>query len=370
MTQKNFAERLKAAMAILLEPGGTDGTPEQKGVVAQRPPACERQPLVREHLVDPVSEPAEERNFPAETYESGLAFGVGVKIDNGWEWVGELPGTLNVPACDARRFWLSSLDVELKDKDLPDYKEELEELDIQELAFFGVSNEDLKKYKKSGILEEATSLWFCTAKRLTDLSPLLDLKNLSHLVITRCEEEIDFAVIEQLENLQTLGLEDCLRVKKVPPSLAKLEKLESLLLQECVNLVDISAVEEMTNLQEINLNECPRVESLAPLAKLSQLKKVFIGKCGVLDDLEPLLALTDLEALFLTTGQYDASFLMEFKKLRHIRFQNCMNLVKFYPLKDLLELSKLEFVGCPKIRNIDIRDFRRIKPLCLVKKSD
>jgi hypothetical protein len=105
--------------------------------------------------------------------------------------------------------------------------------------------------------------------KVSDLSPLKELKNLEKLYLSYTKV-VDLSPLSELKNLEQLFLGDT-QVSDLSP-LAELKKLEMLFLGN-TQLTDLSPLVELYHLEELDLNNT-QVSDLSPLAELKNLESL------------------------------------------------------------------------------------------------
>lgn len=133
-----------------------------------------------------------------------------------------------------------------------------------------------------------------SSKGITDLTGLEYATNLSHLDLNGLPNRVsDLSPLSNLTNLSFLGLGDNREISDITP-LADLKNLKNLNLYSNA-IIDISALSGLTNLEKVSFWQC-NFSDVKPLAKLTKLKSIQLGLTPV-KDYSPLVNLTNLTAL-------------------------------------------------------------------------
>jgi len=227
--------------------------------------------------------------IPAQTITSQLAMDVyaGDLLARTVEKVGSTPGTVSIPKCVDRFFYLKDLNAGTAEQ----YKKELARLGIKRVRLpRETDSTSLKNYSNTGLLT-----------------------NLTLLHLRRCDDPADLNLLANITSLTNLAMEDCDNLKDISP-LAKLTNLTSLLLGNCDNLKDFTPLAKLTNLTFLFLEDAHNLTDLTPLAKLTNLSFLFLDDKN-LTDLTPLSKLKKLTYLNLhSCDKLPASQIEQLKK--------------------------------------------------------
>ncbi|MCE3214849.1 hypothetical protein HAX54_053503, partial [Datura stramonium] len=121
---------------------------------------------------------------------------------------------------------------------------------------------------------------------------LLQLSNLSELRLRGCKHLQELP--ELPPNLETIKLEDCVSMEKLP-NLCHLSELEELNLEGCVSLQTLP--ELSPNLQRLLARNCESLEKLPNLAELRQLVKLDVDNCLKLAEIPGLKNLESIRSV-------------------------------------------------------------------------
>jgi hypothetical protein len=188
--------------------------------------------------------------------------------------------------------------------------------------------------------------------RLTDLSPLAELKNLKSLSLDRYGAH---PLIYVLGNVLPQ------HVRKLAP-LAELKKLEYLSLKDIV-VDDLSPLAGLVNLKHLHLN-MPGVRDISALAGLKNLQTLNLNGTEV-NDLTPLAGLENLRELTAVVPHIrDISPLAGLKRLEELKISHT-RVTDVSPLAGLKSLRKLD-LKYTKVSYEDIRSLRRALPKCRI----
>ena len=144
--------------------------------------------------------------------------------------------------------------------------------------------------------EESTDKWFGERVRLvgfhysyshryfryrqvSDLSPLVELKNLTYLDLGNTQVS-GLSLLAELKNLKSITLNNTPVSDLLP--LAELKSLEMLTLID-MQVSDLSLLAKLKNLERLNLSNTP-VSDLSPLVELKSLKEIYLENTQVSDE--------------------------------------------------------------------------------------
>ncbi len=143
--------------------------------------------------------------------------------------------------------------------------------------------------------------------------------------------------IEQLSNLSSLNLRDN-NLSDISP-LSELKKLESLDLRNN-QITDISPLSNLERLEYLNVFANTGINSIAPLAKLTNMKKLILANVPIGEDVFALSQMAGLEYLNLrNTHLVDISFLASLTQLKYLNLYSNDNI---QPIDRIIELADLE----------------------------
>jgi Leucine-rich repeat (LRR) protein len=181
---------------------------------------------------------------------------------------------------------------------------------------------------------------------LNDLSPLENLRNLTHLDLNNNKISYGIISVRNLTNLTYLDL-SYNYISNIMP-VQNLTNLTWLKLQ--VNIIkNITPLQNLTNLTHLYLHD-NQIYHISPLQDLSNLTQLNLRHTKI-DDINPLEKLSNLTYLNLqSTEIYD---LKPLQKLRNLR---CLNLesTKIYNLKPLENLSNLTYLNLQSTKIYDV----------------
>lgn len=184
----------------------------------------------------------------------------------------------------------------------------------------GVKNFKLDNY---GEIESITLVAFF--RELKDLNPIVELKNLKFLSISR-NRSMDISPLSRLKNLKSLELIDS-------------------------NIRDISAIGEIKTLESLNLSENNSIKDYSPLANLESLTSLTLNDCLV-SDLSQFQFFKRLSYLDLSNNNIeDIGFLRNLFLLKSLEL-SVNNISNLDPIKDLYLLKSLH-LSTNKIENIN-----------------
>ena len=195
---------------------------------------------------------------------------VRAKVDGEWLDIGATPGTLEIPACENRLFYLSGLN----SNTISFYKQELQRHYIQHIRLPEVTTDSqLRQYHDAGLFQnlKTLSLYYC--KNLTDISVLSDLNRLEELNLSCCVNLYNFSALTSLTSLTMLDLSSC----------------------NC--LTDLSVLSDLTNLKTLNLSGCWKLTDISALSNLTNLTTLDLGYGQYLTDLSALSGMKSLTSL-------------------------------------------------------------------------
>jgi hypothetical protein len=153
---------------------------------------------------------------------------------------------------------------------------------------------------------------------VSDLSPLKDLKNLTRLDLSYTVVS-DLSPLKDLKNLTRLDLSYDHRVSDLSP-LKDLKNLTTLnLIANGGGVSDLSPLKDLENLTTLNLSFNHRISDLSPLKDLKNLTTLNLYDATGVSDLSPLKDLENLTTLnVIGTGVRDLSPLKDLKNLKNL----------------------------------------------------
>ena len=168
-----------------------------------------------------------------------------------------------------------------------------------------------------------TSLWFCETK-VTDVSCLVNCKNLKRLFLQYCNGLTDVSGLDQCNSLYWLYLTGCAGLKDIS-CLGQCKMLRELYLKECTGLRNVSGLEQSNTLRELYLDDCTGLKDISCLGQCKELSRLSLDSCTGVTDVSSLGKCKWLRTLFLNecTGLTDVSCLCQCKNLTYINLEGC-----------------------------------------------
>jgi len=206
-------------------------------------------------------------------------------------------------------------------------------------------------------------------KPVTDLSPLIGLKQLKDLSLTGsiCQKLKTIEPLTQLPDLRALTLFDCPEGLDLIP-LAQIPRLDELTLSGCITSSNLSIISSLTHLDCLSLNVDESFKDLTPLAQLKNLKSLLISGCSEVADIGPLAALQKLEELhlFWCPSLTNLAPLAELPNLESLLLFKC-TACDVTPLTRLTHLRKLVLSGCGSVKGVNLLSgMKNLKELHIV----
>ncbi|GLT30376.1 hypothetical protein SLA2020_051780 [Shorea laevis] len=202
-----------------------------------------------------------------------------------------------------------------------------------------------------------------------DLSTAACLKELS---ITSCNGLMSFSSLLRLPSLQTLCIDDCGELKRLPSGLPSCTALEKLDISYCRNLISIpddlrrswsipnpaclARLKELTiGCFSTELEEFPDLGFIG--SHLEQLTLIAWGEPRerLLDQIQHLTALR-----FLNISDFDVlealpNWFGNLSSLQSLSISNCKSLRNMKAIRCLSKLEKLDIDGCPELKELKER---------------
>jgi hypothetical protein len=206
-------------------------------------------------------------------------------------------------------------------------------------------------------------------KPVTDLSPLIGLKQLKDLSLTGsiCQKLKTIEPLTQLPDLRALTLFDCPEGLDLMP-LAQIPRLDELTLSGCITSSNLSIISSLTHLDCLSLNVDESFKDLTPLAQLKDLRSLLISGCSEVADIGPLAALLKLEELhlFWCPSLTNLAPLAELPNLASLLLFKC-TACDVTPLTRLTHLRKLVLSGCGPVKGVNLLSgMKNLKELHIV----
>ncbi|XP_038885174.1 disease resistance protein RGA2-like [Benincasa hispida] len=168
-------------------------------------------------------------------------------------------------------------------------------------------------------------------------------------------------------SLQTLKLDRCGKLAKLPNGLECCKSVHDVIISSCPNLT--LNVEKMHNLSVLTIDELKKLPK--GLARLPNLKTMMITGCIQDYDYSPFLHLPSLTKLYLNDGLRNATQLPQ--QLQHLTALKILAIENFHGievlpewLKKLTCLETLDLVRCKNLKQLPSRETM----LCLTKLKD
>ncbi|XP_057830631.1 disease resistance protein L6 isoform X2 [Cryptomeria japonica] len=189
----------------------------------------------------------------------------------------------------------------------------------------------------------------CSKVKKVELD-LVNITSLKNFQLGGCHVLEKMEGLENMKSLETLKIEDCSELDKLP-SLAELTCLREFELQTCHKLEKIKGLENMRSLEMLRIDDCPELDELPSLAQLISLKNFQLGECHKLEKIEGLENLISLEMLRLNECP-DLDELPSLAELTchiELELQMCHKLEKIDGLENMRSLETLYIRYCPKL---------------------
>ena len=199
-------------------------------------------------------------------------------------------------------------------------------------------------------LAALTELWelhFRDCTSIKSFEPIGKLRKLRALTLPKNVTDDDLKKLREtgvLDNLESLDLRSCAGLKTLKP-LTGLTKLHTLNLQFCDGLTDFAALSSLPNLRALNLDRSDGLKDLSFLKPLSGLRVLSV-QCSDADALKVLKDKDALEAIFIVGSIQDLSAL----PVAHLR-ELYLNGYKGSHLP--ANLRELQVVGLYNCENLD-----------------
>ncbi|CAN1751422.1 Disease resistance protein L6 [Linum perenne] len=200
-----------------------------------------------------------------------------------------------------------------------------------------------------------------------------DLIMLQTLLIESAQNLINLDGLENLSHLETLKLNDCHVLEKLPISLVNLTKLQDLSINNCKQLAEVMSLERMDALRSLSMRNCTSITKFPDLSaltnqipRLESLKKLDMSGCSSVEEftgIENLELLEDLEMRNCTsiTKLSDLSVLTNLKRLT---ISGCTGLTEIMVIQRLEWLEHLYMSGCSSVEELpDLSGLRNIVSL-------
>jgi hypothetical protein len=174
-------------------------------------------------------------------------------------------------------------------------------------------------------------------QRISDLSPLSNLMQLTKLVLSQNYNISDISPLSELTLLKYLNLSDN-QITDISP-LGNMKQLTFLNIEYNFAINDISVIENMKDLEELWLAGSPIVD-ISPVADLKKLSFLWLSKCEIAD-ITVITNLTSLQLLYLKHNYItDISPLAGLVHLERLYLED-NQIVDISPLENLIGLDFL-----------------------------
>ncbi|CAN1264361.1 Disease resistance protein L6 [Linum perenne] len=158
-----------------------------------------------------------------------------------------------------------------------------------------------------------------------------DLIMLQTLLIESAQNLINLDGLENLSHLETLKLNDCRVLEKLPISLVNLTKLQDLSINNCKQLAEVMSLESLRNMASLDIKECNQLEEITGIESLELLKYLVMRNCT------SIKKLPDLSGC---------------KKLRRLDIRGCVQLAEVGGIERLESLKWLNMSGCSSVEEL------------------
>lgn len=198
-----------------------------------------------------------------------------------------------------------------------------------------------------------------TAEALDNLSDLKNVETLKKLTINNCTKILDFSVIAECKNLQTLVIKDSgLYNIDFLKEMSSLERLEL----KAKGVRDVAVLKELTFLKSLKLEGNKRFGEIEFLSGFTALEELKITDLEI-KDISPVASLVSLEKLdFSSNNIEDVSPLADLKEMKELNLA-ANDIKDISPLKAMKKLEKLYIEGC-LVTDIDVvKNLKNLKEL-------
>ncbi|CAN1751423.1 Disease resistance protein L6 [Linum perenne] len=186
-----------------------------------------------------------------------------------------------------------------------------------------------------------------------------DLIMLQTLLIESAQNLINLDGLENLSHLETLKLNDCHVLEKLPISLVNLTKLQDLSINNCKQLAEVMSLERMdANLKRLTISGCTGLTEIMVIQRLEWLEHLYMSGCSSVEELPDLSGLRNIEELPDFSGLRNMASLdiKECNQLKEITGIESLELLKYLVMRNCTSIKKLhDLSGCKKLRRLDIR---------------
>jgi len=224
------------------------------------------------------------------------------------------------------RYKLNKPDDELSEADF---------LSLDSLRFFSIVD-DITSLK--GIERCENLVWLnLSLQKITDLSPLSNLKKLEYLALDQNNNIKNLSPISGLDQLRFLYLDQ--------NDITDISPLKNLIhltfLQLCYNtgITDISAIANMNELEHLYMSNSP-ISDISPVAEFKNLLTLWIDHCEV-TDISPIANLKKLKVIkFDLNPVGDITAVKNLTELEWLYLADC-NISDISPIENLVSLKRL-----------------------------
>ncbi|CAN1264373.1 Disease resistance protein L6 [Linum perenne] len=252
-------------------------------------------------------------------------------------------------------------------------------------------------------LANLTKLQRLTIEKCTQLAEVMSverLEALSELSMADCTSITKLPDLsdglENLSHLETLKLNDCRVLEKLPISLVNLTKelLEDLEMRNCTSITKLSDLSVLTNLKRLTISGCTGLTEIMVIQRLEWLEHLYMSGCSSVEELPDLSGLRNIVSLDISelkevtwidvmgvgrleslkslvmSGCSSVEDLPDFSGLRNMAsldIKECnqleeitgiesLELLKYLVMRNCTSIKKLpDLSGCKKLRRLDIR---------------
>ncbi|CAN1264360.1 Disease resistance protein L6 [Linum perenne] len=222
-------------------------------------------------------------------------------------------------------------------------------------------------------LANLTKLQRLTIEKCTQLAEVMSverLEALSELSMADCTSITKLPDLsdglENLSHLETLKLNDCRVLEKLPISLVNLTKLQDLSINNCKQTLDIRGCTGLTGVMEIPMLEslkkldmsgCSSVEEFTGIENLELLEDLEMRNCTSITKLSDLSVLTNLKRLTISgcTGLTEIMVIQRLEcleLLKELTMTNCTSIKKLPNLSGCKNIFSLYISGCVQLADV------------------
>lgn len=232
--------------------------------------------------------------------------------------------------------------------------ENLEVLDLSGCTALKVENQSFEKMSHLRILDLSET-------KIDSLPTLCDHGNLLHLLLRKCIALKELPPLEHLLKLEVLNLSGARSLGEIDAQfLEGMSQLQILDLSETL-LTELPSLSKLINLRQLNLRGCSLLKTMPILEALTKLEAIDLSGTAVAS-LPDLKSCSNLRQLLLK----DCSRVEELQRLDSFEHLEILDLsgtkIKRFP-DEISELTSLERLGLPDLRDVHEFDWQKIKHL-------